>query len=36
MISPVLALGPLGTTEMIIIGVAVLGLVLVVVVAKRG
>ena len=36
MISSVLALGPLGTTEMIIVGVTVLGLVLVVVVTKRG
>lgn len=35
MISSIVALGPLGTTEMIIVGVAVLGLVLVVVVAKR-
>lgn len=36
MIPSILAIGALGTTEMIIIGVAVLGLVLVVVVAKRG
>jgi hypothetical protein len=35
MIRSLLALGPLGTTEMIIVGVAVLGLVLVVVVVKR-
>jgi hypothetical protein len=35
MISPMLALGALGTTEMIIVGATVLGLVLVVAISRR-